>query len=235
MPRQPWEPSWHIVILALAILLFLQGARELIGSTYNSNLATMSINSSIIYVLGFLSPILFTLGLHRLNRRHLLIGLGIIVIMSRLLISMGPESGILVSSILLFIRALIGNWNHQDRMDIFPAIIAAVCLDMALRFAGSSFDPSIYGVTDERFTSMIYTVPLAIMFLYGLFKCSVDGPFKITNPKGLPFAGLSIGLALFVYMTIFGFPNVIAGWTGAVPFAVYLMSTIFMALLIIVM
>ncbi|MFO7618621.1 MAG: endonuclease/exonuclease/phosphatase family protein [Thermoplasmata archaeon] len=242
MPKQQWEPNWHIVMLALAILFFLQGARELIGSTYNSNLATMSINSSIIYVLGFLSPILFPLGIHRLNRKHVLWGFGIAAIISRFLISTGPDSNIylflsfiLVSSILIFIRALLGNWNPKDRMDIFLAMIAAVCLDMALRFAGGTFDPSIYGVNDVRITSLLYFTPLASMFLYGLFKCSGNQSMEINNPKGMPLMGLSLGLALFVYMTISGFPNVIAGWTGAVPFAVYLTSAFFMAILVVLL
>ncbi len=223
------ENPWGTMALSLAILLFLQGARELIGSVYNSNLSTMAINPTIVYILGFFSPVLYPLFLKRLDRKMLLYISGTIAVASRLILSVGPVSALylpasflLVSSILLVLRTMLGSWDRPDLLTV--SMMSAVCLDIALRTSGLTFDVSIYGFGSDRLTSLLFSVPLALLFLWALYKHVPGNPMRVNNPLGMPLQGTAIGLALFLYMTMSGFPNVMSGWTGVAGMVILLFS-----------
>lgn len=52
-PQNPLQ----FFITVVGFLFFFQVSRELLGTIYNMNLATMSINVSILAILAFLSPV----------------------------------------------------------------------------------------------------------------------------------------------------------------------------------
>ena len=232
----------HIMIVSLAILFFFQGARELIGSTYNSNLSTMAINISVLAVVGFLSPALYPIVLKRLNQKYVMLISGILVAISRLMLSCDPGAGlhhatsfVLVSSALIFIISLSylvpGDLGLRGLIHLITtATLIAICLDMALRAIGGSFDISIYGFTELRDTSLIIAAPLALMFLYGVMRFySMSKTIQITETRQyqkLPLFGIGIGLLLFIYMTFSGYPNCNAGWTSMVPIFSYLITVV---------
>ena len=235
--------SWlYILLLSLAVLLFLQGTRELIGSIYNFNLSAMSINISIVAVFGFLSPALYPIVLKRLNQRHVMLIFGIIMVIARLLMSSGPDASlylvlsfVLVSSALIFIISLSylveeDSGSRGLTSNITIAALIAVCLDMAFRAVGGSFDISIYGFTEARAASLLVAVPLIAIFFYAIIRFHVS--LKDTQMQGtgqaasFPFFGINIGLLLFMYMTFSGYPNCSAGWTSTVPSLSYIIASI---------
>jgi len=237
--NQQIDKSWlYILTLSLAVLFFLQGARELIGTIYNFNLATMSINNTILCVFGFMSPALYPI-LKKLNQKHVMIMSGILITFSRILMSSGPGaepyllfSFLLVSSTLIFIVSMSYLISNNDSApeklawNITLAVLFAVCLDTGFRATGGSFDISIYGFTDMRATSLLLTAPLAAIFFYSMvrFQASLEN-HNISNSghfKFSPLFGINLGLLLFIYMVFSGYPNCCAGWTATAPYLSYI-------------
>ncbi len=236
---QPVSVKYELVLmLSVAILFFFQGARELIGTTYNFNLSTMSINISIVAVFAFLSPIIYPLVLRRLNQKQVLLFSGVLMIISRTLMSLGLDAGIylaaafvLVSASLIFFVAMAHNVPEKMNQQQIPQIIVlsgilGVCLEMVFRAAGGSFDISINGFFGIRATSLSIALPVILLFLYGLRrfykKIEISQTMKI---KAI--FGMNLGLLLFIYMTFSGYPNVNAGWTSMQPYFSYIVTAAF--------
>ena len=248
---EPNNQSWvHIVILSLAVLFFLQGARELIGTIYNFNLSTMAINISIMAVIGFMSPALYLIGLKRLNQKYVMLISGIFMAISRIMMSSGLDatpylamSFVLASSTLIFIVSMSylvpEGGSHGTSQFIIHGVIIAVCLDMVFRAVGGSFDISIYGFTDIRVTSLIIAAPLVIIFFYSmiLFYAGLKDADDSGDRQGksFPLFGINIGLLLFMYMTFSGYPNCSAGWTSAAPLLSYIITAVSLFLFILLL
>lgn len=229
------------MMLSLVTLFFLQGSRELIGTIYNFNLSTMSINISIVAVIAFLSPVLYPIFLKRLNQKHLMLISGILMATSRIIMSSGPDDGlylamsfVLVSSALVFIVSMSylvpGGDSQGISQFVILGVIVAVCLDMAFRAAGGSFDISIYGFTDVRATSLIIAAPLVVIFFYGTIRFYINlkeaQTLGVEKGPSTPFFGINMGILFFMYMAFSGYPNCCAGWVSTAPMLSYLITSV---------
>ena len=243
MSNEPSIRHWPtIVILSLAVLFFLQGARELIGTIYNFNLSTMAINITIVAVFAFMSPALYLLGLKRINQRNLMLFFGFMMAISRIIMSSGPDattylasSFVLVSSALIFIASISYSYleitiNRETQgRDITLAVLIAIALDLVFRGAGNSFDISIYGLTELRATSLLISGPLVALFFYcalWLYTHQKRPQAADTEyPPSLPFLGINMGILLFLYMVFSGYPNCSAGWVTIAPLSSYMTAS----------
>ena len=227
--------NWHewtertefsgFIITAVASLFFLETARELLGATYNMNLATMSLNSSVAAIFAFLSPFAYLLGLRRINVRTLVYTSGIILGICRLAMALNPATGVYllctvvaVVSFGIFLPAAL----VQFRTMMAPLFVCAVAVgagaDLVFRALGDTFDITVYGFTAQRLTALAVVLPLVIVF-FALLVLWYRAPEGEQPAEGLGKAkkckalfGCSLGALVFLYLYLMGYPNNAARW-----------------------
>ncbi len=226
---------WSVISLCLGTLFLLQGTRELVGSTYNLNLATMSVNGSIVAVLAFFAPLLLFFGQSRDSRQRFLL-FALLVGAARIAMSLDPPvyaylgaSALLVVFSGLFLPLFFSGKeagpsdSSSDETSLsggaggrrlMMGLVLAVGLDIMLRTLGNSFDVTVYGLWGQRWQSIVFVLPLVLLFLFSVFRSPavirVGGKTEKTSP--LPGAGL--GALAFLYFLLLGFPSGMARWTG---------------------
>ncbi len=228
----------EFILTVIAFLFFLEAARELLGATYNMNLATFSINSSVIAVFAFFSPFVHLLGLGRFQVRTLTAGSGVILACSRVFMAVDPAVGIyLLCTVLavvsfgVFLPALITQFKQGTETGAAPLqlMIAGVLgagADVVFRTLGDTFDVSVYGFTAQRLTALVVVLPLAVCFLGSLvlWYHTVKEEHAGQRTGALCSRGLrallscSVGATGFLYLALLGYPNNVARWVDG-PYA----------------
>ncbi len=207
-----------VVMTMLAFLFFLEAARELLGATYNMNLATMSLNSSVVAIFAFFSPALYLVGVARFDHRVLVVASGIILAVSRVLMGVNPPvtmyllfAVIAVAAFGIFLPALL-----VYRIGALGFVCAATLgagADVMFRALGDTFDIAVYGVTAQRLTALGIVVPLVLCFLVTLFYTArTTKTNEPSHSKLNPLFGLGIGAIGFLYLAVLGYPNNVARW-----------------------
>jgi len=211
------------VITVIASLFFLEAARELIGAIYSMNLATLSLNSSVVAIFAFFSPFVYLLGLSRLNTRVLVVTSGIVLAVSR--VAMGTDPTLIVYLLCavaavvafgIFLPAVLvtfQQYSHAPLKIVCAATIGAGA-DLMFRALGDTFDITVYGVTAHRLTALVFVVPLVICFIMGLlwFTPKEQNTKIDLQPRMRAFFGFSTGAVGFLYFALLGYPNDVARW-----------------------
>ena len=233
------------VLIALAFLFFFEAARELVGATYNMNLATMSINSSVVAIFAFFSPIIYLCGLRRVHPHILVGGGGIVLALSRAGMALNPAAVVYllfavvaVVSFGIFFPAVIAQFRAQEGFSsntlavLTCAVIGGAGIDFVFRALGDTFDIAVYGVTANRLTALIVVLPLVLGFLAVLVwwcRASINthtGQSNDEPEKGFrALFGFSLGAVGLLYLLFLGYPNIIARWVnGSYSLAAVLMG-----------
>jgi len=222
-PNNAGRIDLWFVITALTFLFFVQTARELLGATYSLNLATLSLNSSVVAIFAFFSPFMYLLGLSRLNTRKLVVISGCVLAVSRVL--MGVDSPVMVYLLFavaaviafgIFLPAVIvvfQQYSHSVLKIVCAATIGAGA-DLMFRTLGDTFDITVYGITAQKLTVLVVVFPLVVCFVVGLLFCKMKEQ-KRTKSESKPlkaFFGLSTGAVGFLYFTLLGYPSNVARW-----------------------
>ncbi|MBU7023733.1 MAG: endonuclease/exonuclease/phosphatase family protein [Theionarchaea archaeon] len=213
----------------LAVLFFLETSRELLGATYNMNLTTFSINSSVIVVLLFFSPVLYFFKPKSLRMPLLMAGAGIFLGLTRLLIAFNLSIGsylvcnaVAVGSAGIFFTALIFQGrNHFTSLEFALGAASGLGIDLLSRISGNTFGVTLYGFTAHGIASVVLTVILVALFLLALagFFCtaravpSTEEPSHFRTSSGI-LLGLGMGALAFLVVGFLIYPNVVAGWVG---------------------
>lgn len=224
------------IVITLAFLFFFEFARELLGTIYNMNLATMSLNISLVAILAFFSPALYFFRMDAVSPPRLIGISGSIYVLCRIMLSLNPPlTGYLlaafsgIASFGIFLPALIfqtckpspGTPATTMNPLIMYGALTGAALDLLLRTAGNTFDVTIYGFTANRLTSLSYVVLLAALFCGALViwyrnlsphherpaPCSQGGA-----SRRLVWYGISLGALGFLYLSIIAYPNTISRW-----------------------
>lgn len=224
-----------LAVTAIGFLFFLESARELIGAIYSMNLATLSLNSSVVAIFAFFSPFMYLFGLSRINPRLLVVTSGIILAVSRAVMSLDlPVVQYLIFAVVavvafgIFLPALIVTIKQYSHSALAMACAATIGAgaDLMFRALGDTFDISVYGISAHRFTALVIVLPLVILFVIELLRWyTTTREYNIPrNPSSVraPF-GFSIGAVGFLYFALLGYPNNVARWVeGSYVLAVVL-------------
>ena len=220
--------SLLFIIAAGAFLFFFEAARELVGTTYNMNLATMSINSSVVAVFAFFSPIIY-LVLKKVNNATLLLVSGIILAISRAAMMVTPGAGayllvaaVAVISFGIFLPPLISAFRTQYTnrgMALICACVIGAGTDLVFRSLGDTFDVSVYGVNSTNLTVLVVVIPLVVGFVAALMKWYSTSPSDSTEQytqsfRGKVLYGVGLGALGFLFMTLLVYPNNVARWVS---------------------
>jgi endonuclease/exonuclease/phosphatase family metal-dependent hydrolase len=238
---QSYNPKGNLlfVIAAGAFLFFFEGARELVGTIYNMNLATMSINGSVVAVFAFFSPVIY-FGLKKVSNATLVCVSGIILAVSRAAMMVTPGAGnyllvaaIAVISFGIFLPPLISEFRNQYTN--MPMALACACVigagtDLVFRSLGDTFDVSVYGFNSTNLTVLVVVIPLTVGFVAALVKWySTQSPtdsaeqYAQSNTSVRVLYGVGLGALGFLFMTLLGYPNSVARWvSGSYGLAVLL-------------
>ncbi len=233
------------VLIALAFLFFFEAARELIGATYNMNLATMSINSSVAAIFAFFSPIIYLCGLRRVSLHVLVGGGGIVLALSRVGMALNPAAvvylifaAVAVVSFGIFFPAVIAQFRAQKSFGsntlavLICATIGGAGIDFVFRVLGDTFDIAVYGVTAYRLTALLVVLPSVLGFLAALvwwYRANINVSAGQNNgepKKGFrALFGFSLGAVGLLHSLFLGYPNIIARWVdGSYSLAAVLMG-----------
>jgi endonuclease/exonuclease/phosphatase family metal-dependent hydrolase len=223
-------------VVVIAFLFFFEVTREFIGVAYNMNLATMSINMSVLSIFAFFSPVLYLLGLARFDLRLLFLGSGIVFALCRVAMAITvPVAVYLLLTVLsivsfgIFLPALILKFRQQyptigiPSLQVAVAVTAAAGVDLVFRVLGNTFDVSIYGITAQRLGALVVVIPAAILFLISLvmWHCAAENSQPSDEEKSQPkssaskfrsLLGCGIGAMFFLYSGFLAYPNSIARW-----------------------
>ena len=214
-----------LAVTAIGFLFFLESARELIGATYSMNLATLSLNSSVVAIFAFFSPFMYLFGLSRSNPRLLVVTSGIVLAVSRAVMSVDlPVALYLILAVVavvafgMFLPALIvtfRQYSHSALAMVCAATIGAGA-DLMFRALGDTFDISVYRISAHRLTALVIVLPLVIFFIIGLLRCYITTTKEYNTPRNPSSAraifGFSIGAVGFLYFALLGYPNNVARW-----------------------
>ena len=223
------EGNLLFVVTAGAFLFFFEAARELVGTTYNMNLATMSINSSVVAVFAFFSPVIY-FGLKKVNNATLVLVSGTILAISRAAMMVTPGAGtyllvaaIAVISFGIFLPPLISEFrNHYTNMGmaLMCAGVIGAGTDLVFRSLGDTFDVSVYGFNSTNLTVLVVVIPLVVGFMAALVKWySTQSPSDSTeqytqSSRGKVRYGVGVGALGFLFMTLLAYPNNVARWVS---------------------
>lgn len=230
-----------VVVTLLAFLFFFEASRELLGATYNMNLATMSLNISVVSIFAFLSPFVYLLGLGRLGKRTLVVSSGIILAVSRVVMGVNPAvtvylcaTVIAVVSFGIFVPPLVAQFrqyamNASAPVTFVCAVTIAAGADLVFRALGDTFDITVYGVTAHRLTALVVLLPLVVLFVVSLlfwYKTPrINPPEKDTSVPCRALFGVGLGTLFFLYIALLGYPNNVARWVdGSYRLAALLFS-----------
>ncbi|MBU7015180.1 MAG: endonuclease/exonuclease/phosphatase family protein [Theionarchaea archaeon] len=217
------------VLIMLAVLFFLETSRELLGATYNMNLTTFSINSSVIVILLFFSPVLFFFKPQPLRIPLLMAGAGLLLGLARLLMacSLPVESYLVCNAIavgsggIFFTALILESRNHFTSLEAALAAASGVSIDVVSRILGNTFAVTLYGVTAHDTVSAVLTVVLVALFLLALagWYCiarvspSKEEPSQFRLSSGV-FLGFGMGALAFLVVGFLLYPNTVARWVG---------------------
>ena len=208
-----------LIMTAVGFLFFLETARELIGAVYSLNLATLSLNSSVIAIFAFFSPFAYLVGLSRLNTRKLLVTSGIILAVSRVIMGVNPPLTVYVLCAVvaviafgIFLPALLVHHTHS--LHVVCAATIGAGADLVFRALGDTFDVTVYGISAQKLAALVIVIPLAVCFVVGLLLWYTTGEQKRTvNPQSVrAFLGAGTGSMGFLFFTLLGYPNNVARW-----------------------
>lgn len=209
------------VVTALSFLFFLETARELLGATYNMNLATMSINISVISIFAFFSPVLYFFGISRINTRTLVLVSSILLVASRIGMAFNPGATVYlfctmvaVVSFGVFLPAYM--CRHADVLTFICAATIGAGADVVFRALGNTFDITVHGVAGQPVTALVMVAILSVCFLIALFTWYTTAQTE-TQKKDQPVRalyGVGIGAVGFLYIAFLGYPNNVAQWIG---------------------
>lgn len=241
-PQNPLQ----FFITAVGFLFFFQVSRELLGTIYNMNLATMSINVSILAIFAFLSPVFLIKAQKAYIPLFASFG-GIVLAVCRavmgldisatlyLFCAMGGVAGFgIFLPALMKIRTMGIDKGVLAPTGLVCASVAGAGIDLVLRTLGDTFDITIYGVFPQRFIPLI-VFPIASAEILGLYAWYKKIKFRtknktidktIVDPESIRFKsylGIIPGALFFLYLTILGYPNNAArGVGGPYWFAAFL-------------
>ncbi|MBU7019182.1 MAG: endonuclease/exonuclease/phosphatase family protein [Theionarchaea archaeon] len=218
------------VVATGAFLFFFEAARELVGTTYNMNLATMSINGSVVAVFAFFSPVIY-FGLKKVNNATLLLVSGIILAITRgaMMVAPGAGSYLLVAAIAvisfgILLPPLISAFRSQSAnmpMALTCACVIGAGTDLVFRSLGDTFDVTVYGFSSTNFTILVVVIPLIVGFVAALVKWySTRTPsdsakqYAQPNSRVRVLYGVGLGALGFLFMTLLGYPNNVARWVS---------------------
>jgi endonuclease/exonuclease/phosphatase family metal-dependent hydrolase len=217
------------VLTMLAVLFFLETSRELLGATYNMNLTTFSINSSVIVILLFFSPVLYFFKPKTLRISLLMVGAGILLGLTRLLIAFNLPIGsylvcnaFAVGSAGIFFTALIfQSRNHFTSHEFALGAASGLGIDLLSRISGNTFAVTLYGFTAHGTVSVVLTMVLVALFLLALagFFCttravpSAEEPSQFRTSSGI-LLGFGMGALAFLVIGFLVYPNTVARWVG---------------------
>ena len=224
------------IIMSLAFLFFFECTRELLGTIYNLNLATMSLNSSLIAILAFFSPLFFFFKIGSVHSAKLMAFSGVILTVCRIGVSLHlPLFGYLVTAFLgvassgIFLTGLMtlsGNNVSKSSRVVYPVPIYAAITgaggDLFFRAMGNTFDSTIYGFSPHPQSSLLLVIPLALLFCIALTRWYRNQHEKKHSDSALQrgvtgkivWYGISLGAVAFLFLTIFAYPNTVSRWTG---------------------
>jgi endonuclease/exonuclease/phosphatase family metal-dependent hydrolase len=206
---------------ALSFLFFLETARELLGATYNMNLATMSINGSVISIFAFFSPVLYFFGISRMNTRTLVLVSSILLVASRVCMAFNPGATVYlfctvvaVVSFGIFLPAYI--FKHTNALTFVCAATIGAGADVVFRALGDTFDITVYGIAGQPVPALAIVVVLSVCFLIALFfwYTTAQTETKKKNQPVRALYGVGIGAVGFLYIAFLGYPNNVAQWIG---------------------
>lgn len=217
------------VLTVLVVLFFLETSREMLGATYNMNLTTFSINSSVLMILLFFSPVLYFFKPKTLRMPVLMAGAGILLGLTRLLIAFNLSIGsylvcnaVAVGSAGIFFAALIfESRTHLTSLEVALAAASGVGIDLLSRILGNTFAVTVYGVTAHGTASMVLTVILVALFLLaltGYFRTAGESPVReepsqFGTSSGI-LLGLGVGALAFLMVGFMLYPNTVTRWAG---------------------
>jgi endonuclease/exonuclease/phosphatase family metal-dependent hydrolase len=228
--------DYHYIVISIAFLFFFEFTRELLGTIYNLNLATMSLNASLIAILAFFSPVLFLFKLNTVQFRNLATLSGFIFAGCRVLLSVDPPLYIYlllafmgIASFGIFLCAFISlpgkESSHLSKIPMNTIIIYAAITgaggDLFFRTLGNTFDVTIYGFTAYRPSSLLFVVPLTAVFCAALViwysNHSSPGVYphpaqKVKKTSTLVIQGMAVGAVGFLFLTILAYPNTLSRW-----------------------
>ena len=213
-----------LFVTVIGFLFFLETARELIGATYSMNLATLSLNSSVVAIFAFFSPFAYLFGLSRINPRLLMVTSGVVLAVSRAAMSVDlPVELYLIFAVIavaafgIFLPALIvilNQYSHSASAMVVAATLGAGA-DLMFRALGDTFDISIYGISAHPLTTVVVVLPLVICFVAGLLRwySTTTTVYNTRNPLSVrAFFGFSLGAVGFLYFALLGYPNNVTRW-----------------------
>ena len=214
-----------LFVTGIGFLFFLETARELIGATYSMNLATLSLNSSVIAIFAFFSPFVYLFGLSRINPRLLMVTSGVVLAVSRAALSVDlPVELYLIFAVIavaafgIFLPALIvilNQYSHSASAMVVAATLGAGA-DLMFRTLGDTFDISIYRISAHPLTAVVVVLPLVICFVAELLRWYSTTTTVYNIPRNPPsvraFFGFSTGAVGFLYFALLGYPNNVARW-----------------------
>lgn len=214
-----------LFVTVIGFLFFLETARELIGATYSMNLATLSLNSSVVAIFTFFSPFVYLFGLSRINPCLLIVTSGIVLAVSRAAMSVDlPVELYLIFAVIavaafgIFLPALIvvlKQYSHSASAMVVAATLGAGA-DLMFRALGDTFDISVYGISSHRLTAVVVVLPLVICFVARLLRWYSTTTTVYNMPRNPPsvraFFGFSLGAVGFLYFALLGYPNNVARW-----------------------
>jgi endonuclease/exonuclease/phosphatase family metal-dependent hydrolase len=232
---------------ALAFLFFFESSRELIGATYNMNLATMSLNASVVAVFAFFSPLL-CIGLGKFNTHTLIVSSGGALAVVRVAMAVNPSTsiyllltvlaviafGIFLPAVILQFRAQYTETGLLAPLGLVSAVTAGAGADLVFRALGDTFDITVYGVSAQRLTALAVVLPLVAAFavtlrLWHSTATSRKEPASHgEKPKFKALFGFGLGALFFLYTVLLGYPNNVARWVdGSYPMAAILYGAAF--------
>ncbi|MGD2248056.1 MAG: endonuclease/exonuclease/phosphatase family protein [Candidatus Methanofastidiosia archaeon] len=231
----PTTKSVQFFITAAAFLFFFESARELLGTTYNMNLATMSINVSILAIFAFLSPVLL-IKAQNVNKALLVCISGIILSFCRALMGLNMSVtvylfctvaavvsfGVFLPALIVKTREVFANVGTLAPAGLVCAGVTGAGVDLVFRALGDTFDATLYGMTPGKGIPVIIFLLILAEILGLLVWYKKINSKTNTNSTSHPnetikfksYLGIIPGSLFFLYLTILGYPNNAARWVG---------------------
>ncbi|MFA5860494.1 MAG: endonuclease/exonuclease/phosphatase family protein [Candidatus Thermoplasmatota archaeon] len=213
----------------LTAILLIGATRAFFSSVYYENLATLSINASIAYVLVALAPALLFL---RIPPRVALLGSAIAIVSGRIAMALLwgsaaylPLAAFSFASGLVLLAALLHDMRQADGL-AGPAGLAVglglgFAFDAALTFAGRSVDSS-----QQAWPGLILLVPMGGA-LVSLLWAPAPRPRAWTafSHSRWALAGAGLGAWIFLEHSVLASPHALARW-NELPVAPLVIGTI---------
>lgn len=213
------------ILLASAVggLLLIGAIRAFISSVYFQNLSSLGLNSTALFALLFLSPVVLLAP--KIPARATLLGAALALALSRVAMNIfwGSTSYLLLGAVAVASgMIMLTLLAHQGRIargttglrDVAFGLGLAFALDAALTYFGVSTDPS------QRLAGIVVTIPAGIALVYALLTPwpAPRAWTAVAERKGALLAGAGIGAWIFLEHSVFASPHAMARWND-LPFA----------------